>query len=301
MSFVWTLSIFAAICLAFYLYQRRATRIRRDAKPPVTVADVDRAMQRLMDAALPIAKITTLDGMGAATGSRLGGQPWAPSDDADWPQDDEGRPLFFLAQINFADLTLPDYPTAGLLQVFAAWHTAGLPDMSDGQDGNLTMRWFETPQGGGVTPVPDVHRDKKMSMFASERARLQGVGLKFESGTAPGNPYSWPFEAFDSVEDLFDRHPADAAAKDRVFQWEADQDAIVEGYGAHWVGGHASFTQNDIRHGDEDLQTFDRVLLHIGFDDDVCLGDAGQLNVMIRNNDLRAKRFGAALLTWDCY
>ena len=37
----------------------------------------------------------------------------------DYPVDPDGRPLSFLAQVNFADVpALPDYPNSGILQFY---------------------------------------------------------------------------------------------------------------------------------------------------------------------------------------
>lgn len=67
----------------------------------------------------------------------------------------------------------------------------------------------------------------------------------------------------------------------------------------HWVGGHPDFVQEDVRF-DPDWQEMDRVLLHLGFDNDLCLGDAGMLNVMISRRDLRNRAFDKVICTWDC-
>ena len=50
--------------------------------------------------------------------SKFGGFPyWTKSED--FPRDEDGKPLYLLAQINFAEVPLlPDYPARGLLQIF---------------------------------------------------------------------------------------------------------------------------------------------------------------------------------------
>lgn len=50
--------------------------------------------------------------------SKVGGVPYRPLD-MQWPADPAGRPLHFLAQINFAQLPhLPGFPDAGIIQFF---------------------------------------------------------------------------------------------------------------------------------------------------------------------------------------
>lgn len=75
---------------------------------------------------------------------------------------------------------------------------------------------------------------------------------------------------------------------------------MAKATGVHWVGGHPEFTQYDVRQ-DPKLQHLDRVLLHIGCDDHVSVGDAGMINVLISQRDLQERRFGAAYIAADCY
>lgn len=82
---------------------------------------------------------------------------------------------------------------------------------------------------------------------------------------------------------------------------EAREDAIVARYGTHWVGGYPSFVQQDVRYDDPVLERLNRVLLHLGQDSNVEVGDAGTLNVMIAEDDLRNRRFDRAYLAWDCF
>lgn len=69
----------------------------------------------------------------------------------------------------------------------------------------------------------------------------------------------------------------------------------------HWVGGHPSFVQYDIRNEIPETRHLDRVLLHIGSDADINLGDASELNVIISRDDLLRLDFDKGYLTWDSH
>ncbi len=53
--------------------------------------------------------------------SKVGSTPYLPLD-VSYPTDSKGKPMDFLAQINFADVpALPDYPTQGILSFFISY------------------------------------------------------------------------------------------------------------------------------------------------------------------------------------
>lgn len=82
--------------------------------------------------------------------------------------------------------------------------------------------------------------------------------------------------------------------------WEARTEQIVNGYGDHWVGGHPRFVQQDVRGSYPECQKLNRILFHMGCDDEINLGDSGELNVMISREALLQRDFQKAYLTWDC-
>ena len=91
---------------------------------------------------------------------------------------------------------------------------------------------------------------------------------------------------------------------EEVYEISGGEDAMealfeAMDYHAHRVGGHPSFTQQDPRHHN-DLSDYTRVLLQVGYDDDVMFGDSGECTFFITEADLKARRFDRVLYNWDC-
>ena len=228
--------------------------------------------------------------------SRIGGAPLAIGEDTSWPRDAyDGFPMVFVAQLNFSELPhLEGFPTRGVLQIFSSF---AIVDDTGACD--LVIRWHTDPQTEELLTIPEeIQKTTRQTRDFSERARRVGLPLIFESDMALGNPYNWPFEANDPSMD--NRLPESDEVATIIDEWEARSERIVKGYGDHWVGGHPSFVQVDVRGSHPECQHLDRVLFHLGYDDDVNLGDSGELNVMISREALMLRDFHKAYLTWDC-
>jgi len=117
-----------------------------------------------------------------------------------------------------------------------------------------------------------------------ERAFRFGLGLRFEPSQAPGNCDNDEFDAL-APDDFNRMGETETVAAQLGTAFTEKRDQTREGNGVHWVGGHPSFVQNDVR-GDPENRALDRVLLHLGVDDDVCIGDSGELNLLISKEDL---------------
>lgn len=265
------------------------------AAPRVTKAEVDRFWAAVHAASLPMAKIRpSAKAPPKAHQSRIGGRAFAGGQA--WPVSPrDGRPMLFLAQINFADLPqIEDFPASGLLQVFVSCDGQGNIESTEAEEDRV-LRWFSEPAGDETLPLPSMLDDLKKPGTLSRRALAEGIALNFKSAEAKGNPYSNQLGALlpDVTRQLGETKTVQAAL-DRL---DAKCEAIVEGYGTHWVGGHPRFVQDAPR---DDVGALDRVLLHLGFDDDVCLGDAGELNLLISKQDLQRRDFSRALCYWDC-
>lgn len=280
--------IFASIAY----FGRRADRKARLAAPRITAAELDAFDAALAGAALPMAKVSLDFGPGSKTGrSRLGGWPSANAAGRTWPVSASGAPCAFLAEIDFSELpAMADFPTEGVLQIFLEpgnwWEAPAVPLWHP--DGVLAGQPLPGPEAAVPAPLEDAF---------SERLKEHGARMVFEADDAPGNPFNWPHdETAPWYENRMGESPDVEARLERI---ELEHDAIRQGYGTHWIGGQPSFVQEDVRY-DETLRHLDRVLLHLGWDDDVCIGDAGELNILISAEDLRARRFDRAYLTADC-
>lgn len=269
------------------------------AAPRITRAELDTFRESLAAATLPMAKmIVTGAAPTSATASKIGGAPFADTLQLEWPTSREnGSPMLFLAQINFADMPpLPDFPTTGILQLFAAADARG--NLEDIQaEETRVIRWFADPQGNLALKVPQVLQELQERGTLSQRGRVAGLAVTFLRAEAVACPYNWPFD--DVGPDMHGRLGETPEIEKEKLKLEAEADSIRESYGTHWVAGHPSFVQGDIR-GKPELSALDRVILHLGFDEDVRIGDAGELNLMIQRQDLLARDFQKAVCTWDC-
>ena len=249
--------------------------------------------------------------------SKFGGFPyWTKNED--FPRDEDGKPLYLLAQINFAEVPLlPDYPARGLLQIFVRGDDLwGLNMKSeDLAQKNWRIVWRED-------------FDETAAMTESE---LRSIGVKCASdenqisGEEP-LPFQKEFSlAFTKTEtcvnpncdDFSDKVRSAAQALGlRVFgggayaalDWFAEDDynAFCEDGAKHQIGGYPDFTQSDMRReGDLLLFQMDSEFLtdengnQTG--NEILWGDMGIANFFIRAEDLQRRDFSRVLYNWDCY
>ena len=87
--------------------------------------------------------------------SKVGGQPYMPKG-AVWPCAPDGRELFFLAQLNFADMPrLEPFPSKGIIQFFIYDDDLYGMDFDDG----------ENPDTFRVIYHPDPVQDSTLTRF----------------------------------------------------------------------------------------------------------------------------------------
>jgi uncharacterized protein YwqG len=298
-SIVYVLLALVAVLFVLAQVGKRRHLKKMLAAPRITQAEIDAFRQSLAAASLPMAKMTVTGASPTlSTESRIGGEPFADKPDLAWPTyAKDGSPMLFLAQINFADLPeMPDFPRSGLLQLFAAADARGHIEDTEVEETRV-LRWFPDAKGDVTLKVPEVFRAIKKRGTLSAKGMTAGLAVSFVRAEVKANPYNWPFE--EAGPNIHERTGETPEVDKDMMTLEAEAVAIRDSYGTHWVGGHPSFVQADVR-ARPDLQDLDRVLLHLGFDDEVCLGDAGELNLMIRRQDLLDRNFQKAFCTWDC-
>ncbi|MEM6483320.1 MAG: YwqG family protein [Pseudomonadota bacterium] len=297
------LAFILIVALIIAYFSMKSTVIRESSDPrfqPLGVSEIKAGLGRLQNDALPMVALEPANGPPIEQQSRLGGPIWAPDTETTWPEDEYGRPLLHVAQLNFAEFDPPEgFPREGLLQIFVRHDGTGVPLVSTDElsksetESPLVTRWYDAPSGGRSLSVPDSLREMTKGMLASDQARKEGVALRPVRQTLPANPYAWPY--WDEVYlNLTRRRPANDMAAQLQNGLKAHFDTIVNAYGGHWIGGHPSFSGEDMRRTKSALRGLDRVLLHIGFDKHVCIGDAGAINILISRHDLLQRRFDRA-------
>lgn len=231
--------------------------------------------------------------------SRIGGQPWCDAAWT-WPLSPSGAPLAFLAQINFADMQLPQFPSQGLLQIF--YDPSGPPDT---QRGTLEARWIAEPVAGTVAAPPESL--PPFPYWADRHGYPEGLALRpgpvglmgpcracplVEEVVAPLNGrLGETREISDAIDYL---HRGETRVPNRLLSvLTADRPSP-----AHYVGGHPfCLKENDglFARTDPAIDGYDRLLLAIGTDEHVILDNGAGLNIMIRQVDLDRRDFSRVI------
>ncbi len=258
-------------------------------------------MEKLAATGRPVARIT-LERMTQddALVSKLGGAPYWRADE-ELPRDAEGKPLVFLAQINFAEVpAIPGYPREGMLRLFIA---------DNATHGNEYD-----------TPIDDERRPAKATGFRAlfvpapleeDASRLTGV---VPSPTdymphTPSQPARMRFALGEEEISIGDAQFIKRIGVDplEVIEQHAARigvdestlgSKLFESGAGHKLGGYPYFTQTDPR-GEE---TRLRLFLQLDTDDDHGLmwGDCGVANFFIATEDLARADFSRLVYNWDC-
>ena len=233
-----------------------------------------------------------------AGGSRIGGPVWLPKGEG-WPTGKNGKPLSFLAQIDFSVLPpLEDYPRSGVLQFFIGRDDLYGADFNRPEAGNFKVIFRESVNGPGTLRSSKLLGTGGIDDYSPvyAKAMAEGVALVGRSETHV------PSTAFWKIERDLPRMTDDGFSDAVYAHIDADMQARPERYGmSHHIGGHIELTQTDFRSATQ-YADYDRVLLQLWSDDGTIMwGDLGQGNFMIRREDLIKRDFSRVTYHWDCY
>jgi uncharacterized protein YwqG len=223
--------------------------------------------------------------------SKVGGNPYLPKG-IPFPVNAEGVQLFFLAQINFAEMpALEGFPTKGILQFFIFDDDLyGLDFDEPEAQHNFRLLFYADPETDSDTLITDFsflrsYDDDMPFQPGSEWA----VQFQLETGLMPESDFR-----FDGIfgEDFFARFGAE--------EW-----SLAEAYGkvsdaaGHHIGGYAEFTQEDPRLPEDPME----LLFQLDTDskNGIRWGDMGVANFFIRPDDLAQLNFSRVRYNWDCY
>lgn len=247
----------------------------------------------------PLLRIELTDGPISLRGSKVGGLPYLPSNDA-VPFDAKGMPLQLLAQIDCTELShLPDFPQTGILQFWIGQDDSlGLFD-----DKGFRVVWYETIDEN-ITDSDVRAWLAELSQPKNEYSPVQGeFGIAFNpdneaiplSDARFGPIFIPQYNALtgdDTVKNMFDLSDE---ANEMI--WDA-----TSGDG-HKMGGYPTFCQEDPREESSD-QTV--LLLQIDSEYDgernrTLWGDAGICGFFCTPDELKRRDFSNVLYNWDCY
>lgn len=222
--------------------------------------------------------------------SKIGGNPYLPVG-TDFPKNAEGKPLFFLAQINFAETPrLENFPEKGILQFYVS-------------DGDLFGLDLEVPD------LQDGFRVLFFEEIETDEARLQTdfswLPAYEDLPVEPGFSFPLKFEERQEVAPLSDYRVVDFIGSSFFAQFGERQWELMEAYGeaanagGHKLGGYAFFTQNDPRYELGDME----LLFQMDSDEKIqcSWGDMGVANFFIEKGDLLRRDFTKVVFNWDCY
>jgi uncharacterized protein YwqG len=243
-------------------------------------------------------------------GCRYGGHPLVPPG-TQWPQSPRG-PLSFVGQLDFAEL--------------AACRAEALPDLP--RDGVLTLFYDVQEQPWGFDPKDGASSKLLWTPRSADAVALAPPPELEEAGLAFDHPLKLTPRLGLSLPDPWDRRatlPVDEWGQDAADDYTVLRERLTGGEHAHQVGGHPWWIQSDARleaqlvtHGlyCGDSRGYDSpqarrlepgandwsLLWQIGSDDasGFMWGDMGNLYLLIRDADLRARRFDRAWLGLQC-
>lgn len=214
--------------------------------------------------------------------SKFGGQPYLPRD-CPYPLDGEGKPLFFLAQINFAETPrLAGFPERGLLAFYIyADYVYSLSDDNTRQEKFRVLYFEEVVQDEAALttdfdflplfPCPPIERP---------------LGLRFRLDYAPVSKEDYRFEEHIG-QPFYQINPG------MTFQ---EQMAFFKMRRCK-VGGYPGTTQDYPIDAETDK---DVLLLQISCGEHITWGDGGLANFFISAEDLARRDFSRVLYNWDC-
>lgn len=240
---------------------------------------LEKFREKLESTYRPVNKIKFVPSETKPWESKIGGCPYLEKIE-DYPMDKDGKPMFFMAQINFEEMPLlPDFPTKGILQFYVVDDDAyGLEEPCKAvyieeyiKDESKLLA--KNPFEDKLTEYPPFEKSGK-AVF-TQKQEMIGFGCK----------------GFDEIAaDAEDEEEENAL-------WDfCDTDGSK-------VGGYPCFVQNPPEFYENG--TADILLLQIDCDDgegtcEIMFGDSGNCQFMISREDLLKKNFSNVYYDWAC-
>jgi uncharacterized protein YwqG len=233
---------------------------------------------------------TSAGGQTTPWASKVGGLPYWPKA-VEWPCAPDGRPLAFLAQLNFSEMPhLAPFPQKGIAQFFINDDDLLGMDFDDGENPDtFRVLFYENPTEDLAalnSALPAVDWDEELLPHHPDECYPLSFSLGEE--VAPISDYRF-YQLFGA--DFFRQFGEN--------EWDvmAEFEKSVRSQG-HKIGGYAYFTQDDPRRDDDPML----LLLQLDSDEkmDLMWGDMGVGHFFIREKDLAARNFSRVLYDWDC-
>ncbi|BDR58050.1 YwqG family protein [Xylocopilactobacillus apicola] len=226
--------------------------------------------------------------------SKVGGVGYLPKS-VKYPTNTDGKPLSFLAQINFAEMPkLSPFPEQGILafyiDIFDDLMGLNLDDPKDHSGYQVFYFADSSEPSQDLTGIFEPYKNEELYEVVENEKRLSGtlseiipMGDFVEFTQSVGKDFYGMMEdnlSDQQIDDLMDMVPIESA-----------------------IGGYPFFTQTDPREYDQGLANNYNTLLFqlVSDDDNVMWGDSGVANFFINQEKLQNLDFSDVMYNWDCY
>jgi uncharacterized protein YwqG len=228
--------------------------------------------------------------------SKFGGVPYIPPGFVYPLSLRDGKPLRFLAQLNFEKLPkLKGFPRTGILQFFIAdndMYGLGEP-LNFQEDFRVIFHPDIIRDKALLEPLPVFPVDED-SLFPFE-GEFSVDGL-IENSYITVSDFRFPDMVLGRYNAAFSKQETDFYKLPRDVSYKIFHSFNAEG---HRMGGYPIFTQSDPRE-DNKFSDYTVLLLQIDSDNDIMWGDVGVANFFIMPQKLQGGDFSDVLYSWDC-
>ncbi len=232
-------------------------------------------------------KIEIVRGKPDILDDKLGGQPYLPIGE-EYPTAD-GKPLDLLLQVNLKNISLPNFPTSGILEVFTNndWPCKFAIKLFD--EGREYQKKFPKLD----YKYPFISKAQKITL-SKGIAHMSLNDGQIDSVLCPilNEVYGVEVESLMDFIDLFE--------DDTGWRWHED---FYNQLACHkmTLGGYPDFTQTDPREDDSELcECLFKIDSGIERVSEISIGDSGIIFGLISSQELSDKNFSNALVDWDC-
>lgn len=274
---------------------------------------------------IPCMRLKLVDTMPGIAESKFGGRGYVPHDAA-IPANSEGVQMRLLAQIDCRQITIPDFPTSGLLQFWAINDDlTGCNFDNNTEQKDFRICYYETidptvteeevaAKEGNHQPCEEDEED----FFPIDGC----FGLEFEQTTDRMSMCDYRFQKKmaeltrelypEQAKQLLADEDAKEAFEEELEEYIEEQDELDEtpdwlpnAFG-HKIGGYPGFSQWDPRdipkedHHDILLLQIDTDYVDYDADRGIMWGDSGVANFFISRENLKQRNFQDVIYTWDC-
>lgn len=303
-------------------------------------AELEPFRQEIESSKKPVIKITYERKATDFWSSKFGGVPYLPKG-YNFPKDSDGKYMHLLAQLNFEEIFtqvpyLAPFPKKGILQFYIGGtdlYGMDLDNLDNQKDFKL-LYFAELDKNNFQTDFAFL-LDINESYSTLNNQKFSALQFVDENNCPIDNPLvDCVREHYDSPlkhQDVNNYQECLALQFSRDNEWvgpedyqfnsffeeqklkqffdimEADDYKLNDWYYAnlyeihHKIGGYGYFTQTDPREYSPQYQDHKVVLLHMISDDEICWGDCGVGNFLIRAEDLEKLDFSQVIYNYDCY